>query len=40
MDISHSTWLITGASSGLGLETARQLLAAGARVAATVRRTR
>jgi len=39
MDISNSTWLITGASSGLGLETARQLLATGARVAATVRRT-
>lgn len=37
--IEHTTWFITGASSGLGLEATRQLLARGARVAATVRRT-
>lgn len=32
------TWLITGASSGLGLEMTQQLLGRGDRVAATVRR--
>lgn len=34
-----STWLITGASSGLGHALAEQVLAAGHRVAATARRT-
>lgn len=32
------TWLVTGASSGLGLEMARQLLAKGEKVVATTRR--
>lgn len=36
--ISSRTWLITGASSGLGLEMTRQLLARGDRVVATMRR--
>lgn len=36
--IENTTWFITGASSGLGLEATRQLLERGARVAATVRR--
>ncbi|AQZ54497.1 SDR family oxidoreductase [Martelella mediterranea] len=34
----HKTWFITGASSGLGLEMTRQLLAAGHKVVATTRR--
>lgn len=33
-----NTWLVTGASSGLGLEMARQLLAKGEKVVATARR--
>jgi NAD(P)-dependent dehydrogenase (short-subunit alcohol dehydrogenase family) len=35
----HSTWFITGTSSGLGRELTEQLLARGDRVAATLRKT-
>ena len=37
MSTTPSTWLIVGASRGLGLEFVRQLLARGDRVVATVR---
>ncbi|WP_369070513.1 SDR family oxidoreductase [Kineococcus terrestris] len=38
IDLAETTWIVTGASSGLGRLTTERLLATGARVAAVVRR--